>query len=280
MDLSPNEITEKEFSVALRGYEKHEVDAYLEGLAEEVRALQEQAARPATPVEAPAFEALGKEVTAVLETAKQAAESLRAQAKQDTEQLRKEASEHAARTREEARQKAESERAAAREEAERVRQKARADAQSARESAEAAARGMRESAQSDAAKTRDQADREKRELLDAATKRHSILMAHERELRIRVAAIGKTLGQLQTYMRDEGIAATDEAVERDDGDGGAAPSLVDVWRANRTGNESTQVSRDVPADQPRPVATRAESDLRAEGQEEEELDIPAGETRF
>ncbi|MFN2389442.1 MAG: DivIVA domain-containing protein [Actinomycetota bacterium] len=204
MDLSPREIAQKQFSVALRGYEKSEVEAYLTWLVQEVEQALAAARAPSTAT--PGFEALGREVASVLTSARQAADALRARAKEETDALRKEASETAARIREDARQKAETLRASSQDEARQVTQKARADADATRRAAEEAASEMRRKAQADSERIRADAERRKSQLLDEAEKRHAALVAHERDVRSRLEGTARALEQLKDLVSTEAPA--------------------------------------------------------------------------
>lgn len=116
MELNVDDIRTKTFPVARRGYDRDEVDAFMRSLSEEVRGLvrrvreaeavaKQLAAAPHPP--AGSFEDVGGHVAAVLESATQAAEGIKAeaedeaaaiveQAHRDTEHLRRDAAQQLA----------------------------------------------------------------------------------------------------------------------------------------------------------------------------------------
>ena len=74
MQLSPEEITSKQFQVALRGYDKDEVDSFLKDLAQAVREDQEASDEVVT------FAQLGTHIAGIAEAAVEAAARVRADA--------------------------------------------------------------------------------------------------------------------------------------------------------------------------------------------------------
>jgi DivIVA domain-containing protein len=152
------EIDAPDFPIVVRGYDRHQVNAYLQNIvsrlaAEHDRATQaEQAAANDQP---PTFEHLGAEAMKVLKLASQSAEVLVEQAKKRGETIVQEAEAEAAELFEEAKQKAERLHAAARgtlreaaDERDRILAEAREGGKEIRTLAEDEARATLEEAQS------------------------------------------------------------------------------------------------------------------------------------
>jgi cell division initiation protein len=93
--LSPEELENAGFSTSLRGYDKDEVDAYLQSVAAELRESQKQRSEKL-------YETLGEEMGSLLQHARDSAVEMTSRAEADAAQVRDEASADAARTREEA----------------------------------------------------------------------------------------------------------------------------------------------------------------------------------
>jgi DivIVA domain-containing protein len=102
--LTPEEIAERRFSpVGRRGFDKAEVAAFLAEVAAAYRAALDKAEWAEDHV---SFERLGAEAGALLETAKEGAESLRRGAEEEAETLRNSAREEAQEVRSRAKQEA------------------------------------------------------------------------------------------------------------------------------------------------------------------------------
>ena len=113
-DITPDEIRRAEFRAVRRGLDPDEVSSFLERVAADVGKLQEERERLATKLGEFAdrdleseFETLGREVAAVLQSAKEAADSMRERATMDATRWRSEAMTEVETTRKEARNDAE-----------------------------------------------------------------------------------------------------------------------------------------------------------------------------
>ncbi len=193
--LTPDQINSKTFSTAMRGYEKDEVDAYLKELSEEYAAALERPTAAVDPVEK-----LGAEVTDVLRSARDAAESLRERSSAEAEQIRKRAAEKALELRRKAQEEAEAAIQSAQAEAKKTLELAQARAEQAiRQAEEQAARQRREVAE-EVNRIREKTKREAADLLDGAVAKHERLVSHEEQLRARVEAAQASLEELQRAL--------------------------------------------------------------------------------
>ena len=153
--MSAKDIERADFAVALRGYDRDEVDSYLRSLAEEHRRLNDELSS-ARRGSAKPYHGLGADMGDLLQHAKDAAD-----------QLTRAAEEEAARTRAEA----------------------EAAATATRDEADTAAATIREQAEADAAGTREQAEREADRRVEEASERVLRLKETETEARARLAAV-------------------------------------------------------------------------------------------
>ena len=181
MPLSPEEIKNRDFLVALRGYDKHEVETFLQEVADQYAELMaelvlaRQGGASASPSAADPFVDLGDHVASVMRAATEAAEqrqsdsereaaSILAAAREDAEHAAAEARlelNAASELRAEAEREAAHLRATAREEVERMRNEARQmlhHAQHSRETAEHEAAELREAALRHGRELRDRAE--------------------------------------------------------------------------------------------------------------------------
>lgn len=90
MSLSPEEIAAKRFVVALRGYDKDEVDAFLQEVAAELARLVGQAPPEPPPVEdsRPRLDRFAEQIDTLILTAAQVAEDIRAGAEAEAAQVK------------------------------------------------------------------------------------------------------------------------------------------------------------------------------------------------
>lgn len=169
MPFSPEEIKSKDFLVALRGYDKIEVETFLQEVASEyadLRAevtLAREQGRPGPATAADPYAELGDQVASVMRAAADAAAELRTETEREAASIRATAQEEAGRAAAEARleldaaselrgeaeREAAQLRAAAREEADRTRNEARQvldAAKEARATVEREAEELRDSA--------------------------------------------------------------------------------------------------------------------------------------
>lgn len=158
--MDPQEIETKEFFVALRGYDRDEVDAYLKEIAEEHRRVvaELEARLAAQPVESEdPLEHLGANITNVLRTAKESAATILSEAERDAEELTLAAQIDADDIRMQAQRDADEIRAAARTEAEAIRATARAEADGVHAELEAQRAAAQDEAESIVAAARERA---------------------------------------------------------------------------------------------------------------------------
>ncbi|HLF42399.1 MAG TPA: DivIVA domain-containing protein [Acidimicrobiia bacterium] len=206
-DLAPDEIRRAQFRKVLRGLDASEVTAYLDRLAGAVESLVEQRDRLASRLGEYAdrdlkseFEDVGREVASVLQSAREAAESMRERASLD-----------AARWRAESTEEAESLLKEARNDAEALRGDAWATGTELLHQTEAQIRQMRQDAERDVLTVMGEAEREAHRLTSSARR--------EAEEILRSAAMNaEKTGAQATKRHDEMIEqahrAADSAQER------------------------------------------------------------------
>ena len=182
--MDPQEIEAKEFFVALRGYDRDEVDAYLREIAEEHRRVLDELETRAAPTaeDEDPFEHLGANITNVLRTARDSAASIVADAERDAEELA----------------------LAAQIDADNIRMQAQREAEEIRTSAHGEAEAIVA-----AAKARDDAMNAEAEALRAAAQDEAeATVAAARERATAIEAEAEHLG------RQRAVAAADEAAAR------------------------------------------------------------------
>lgn len=108
-EVTPDEIRNAEFRTTLRGFDRTEVEemlrlvaAHIEQIESEQRKLQAKLAETPSSDLQSEFETVGREVTSILQAAREAAESMRERASLDTARWRREATEETETTRREA----------------------------------------------------------------------------------------------------------------------------------------------------------------------------------
>jgi DivIVA domain-containing protein len=246
--LTPEEIKAQKFPVALRGYEKEDVDAFLQRVAADYESALAAFASAGDP-----YAAVGREVGSVLRSAKQSAQSLRDEAAEESGKMRREAAEEAVEVRRRAAEEAAATLEGAREkamtlgrEAERLVKSAKDQAREARTQAAGETDEMRRRAAEEAAGTLEQAtakaeevtveadrrarrvketaERRSDEMLKDATERHRYLRSLETELEERIDAVGKALNRLRSELSSR--APDSAAAGADAGDGDPAESLT------------------------------------------------------
>lgn len=190
MPLSPEEIKNRDFLVALRGYDKDEVISFLHEVASQYADLMAEAAlaRQNGPSGAPAvdpFADLGDHVASVMRAATEAADQRQRESEQEAASVRQAAREEAQHAAAEARleldaaselradaeREAAKLRSAAQEEAEQVRREARQvldQALEARAAVEREAAELRESAMRHGQELRDRAEQALSDFVDSA----------------------------------------------------------------------------------------------------------------
>jgi DivIVA domain-containing protein len=260
LPLTPDEIKAQKFPVALRGYEKEDVDDFLQRVAADYESAIAAFASAGDP-----YASVGKEVEGVLRSAKESAQALRDQATQETGQMRREAAEEAVQLRRRAAEEAATTLEAAREkamklgrEAERLVKSAKDQAKEARRQAAAETNEMRRLAADEAATTlesatakaeevtaeaerrarrlRETAERQSDDLLRDATERHRYLRALETELEERIESVGKALNRLRSELRPQAAEGSiGQAEEEKAQEGRGAGSAVPPDRAATSG---------------------------------------------
>lgn len=284
--LDADAIVARSFTRGRRGFDTDEVRAHLLAIAEQVRVLQtrnaelerrlstaEAAAAQAQPAELDTHEVarlLGEETARVLETAREAADEMRAKASEYREQVMGEAGREAATARAEAESHAERVRTAADEEAAATRETAENYADELRRTTEEAAAALRSQAEAEAAELRERAQRE------AADARAE---AEEYATRVRAEADDEVRTQ-----RD--AAATAATAARDEADADAAQTRADAEEyATRVRGEADLVMAERSAEAEAEAArireaaelerdallSRAEGELAAAREEADEL---------
>jgi cell division initiation protein len=158
--VTPEEIENTTFSTTLRGYNKEEVDDFLQNAAEGIRAALRDASERA-------YQNLGEEMGNLLQHAKDSADDL----------VR-----------------------GAEEEAAGVREDARLDAARMRQEAETDASRIRHEAEHDATETRATAERDAAKRISEAEQRVAQLGEAEEEVRRRVSALGSELTGLTDHL--------------------------------------------------------------------------------
>jgi len=208
--LTPDEIVDRRFTIALRGYDRAEVEEFLGQLAAELTQLTGQLTQSAAlaPEVHTELDAVAAEVGRILAAAKQAAEGLRTrahaeatrwrqeaerdaegwrkEAKEESDRLRGDAESFAARIREEATLETERVAAEAAASASRARNESTAEADRVRRQADEYANRLREEADTFAAQLRKEVEVE-------ASGRRSSLMAEFNRMREETEAINTNL---------------------------------------------------------------------------------------
>ena len=175
MPFSPEEIESKEFLITLRGYDKDEVNAFLRAVAADYRSAL---SRQGTDISVPSssYEALGTEISTVLSTAKQSAETIRKRAEDDATELRRRAEE---------------------------------ESRQLREAASRAAKRLTEEAERHSVEVRASAEREASERLRESARRVERLQATETKVRQRLFSLEATLKQIRQELEAVETAGAD-----------------------------------------------------------------------
>jgi len=163
-EVTPDEIRKAEFRTTLRGFERSEVEETLRLVADRLERLEAERAKlqarlsdmPTQSLESE-FETIGKEVTSILQAAREAAESMRERASLDAARWRREATEEADTTRREAAADAEA-----------LRRDAWVTGTELLDQAQANAEAMRSSAERDVLTVMGEAEREAHRLTSGA----------------------------------------------------------------------------------------------------------------
>lgn len=199
-EVSPPDVRRAQFRTVLRGVDRAEVEAFLQQIAFRMEAMEaeiaelREAAGAATPSLEGEFDAVGREVTNILQAAREASESMRERAAAD-----------AARWRSEAMAEAEANRKEAAADAEAMRRDAWVTGTTLLEQAAAQARHNREQAERDVLTVMGEAEREAHRLTSASRR--------EAEDLVRNAAMSaeKTIADSERRRDDLIEAATRQA---------------------------------------------------------------------
>lgn len=183
MAFSPEEIENKEFLPALRGYDKEEVRAFLIAVASDYRSAL-SAPRPSVePSSAGSYEALGKEVADILRTSKESAEKIVRDARQEAGAEKSRADQEASHIRDAARDAAD---------------KVKADSQRY------------------AAEVKAAADRQAAEAIQKARRRVETLRSAETKIRDRLYSMEAVIGSLRDVLDEEGGLSRGPSAAADD----------------------------------------------------------------
>jgi DivIVA domain-containing protein len=169
---SNDDLENTTFSTALRGYDRDEVDAFVRTIAEEMRVLNEGRNEKL-------YESLGEEMGALLQHARDSADTMKREAQEDAAAARAAADEEAAATR-----------AAADEDAQRI-----------REEAARRAKELQQNAEQQAAQTRTEAEKESSTRVEQATEKVRRLEATEGQARARLQSMREELASIANDLR-------------------------------------------------------------------------------
>ena len=314
-DITPDDIRRAEFRAVRRGFDPDEVSSFLERVAADLDELEKERERLATKLGeyadrdlASEFESLGREVAAVLQSAREAADSMRERATMDAARWRSEAMAEVEAMRKEARSDAEALRGDAwatgtellnqsSAEARRVRGEAEQDVLSVMGEAEREAHRLTSSSRREAEDVIRAAMMDSEKLASEAKKRHDDLIekahrqaesAQERtraleerreELMLELETVRSTLSRLEGSLEER----------REDLDLSAESTSVRVVPARTEPDEETwqlgETVRIIPPaeapprrrpsptpDQPRPPAREVREEPRADPFDEPEVE--------
>jgi DivIVA domain-containing protein len=189
-----SDISNKKFTVVMRGYDRDEVDEFLSKLELSFKgALHE-----ATQISSSDLAArLGQEVGSVLSSAEQAADKVRRAAVQDAARIRGEAEHEASAIRQAALEEVEALPRAAAEEAEEIIKQAEGDSTAIRDKATADAGEVIREAKMIATRLENAAKAQCAELLEDALRRRHLLDEHQREITKRIDYLDEAFGDLR-----------------------------------------------------------------------------------
>ena len=304
MILSSDEIRSTSFGIERKGYNKAEVDSLLERVYRTITQLEENeqalhrqldvrepvadaGADAAPPANEPTdFVAVGAEVTAILQTARESATTMRTTADAEAKAIRQKAEEYAAESRRNAETDAEELRGAAalaagtlkteaqqdRDEAEKVVSEATEKAASLRAEAEQKASQVVEAAEQQAAElvgtATEAAETEYREALAAAQLRLSDAKGTEQEILYSLTAVHSDIGAAIARLDHEARSALPPA--------GAPPA--DAARGDEAPGSETATEEDESAHAG--VAVREETDESETSEDADQSDEHEAETEL
>jgi DivIVA domain-containing protein len=189
-----SDISNKKFTVVMRGYDRDEVDEFLSKLELSFKgALNEANQISSSDLAA----RLGQEVGSVLSSAEQAADKVRRAAVQDAARIRGEAEHEASAIRQAALEEVEALPRAAAEEAEEIIKQAEADATAIRDRATADAGEVIRDAKMIATRLENAAKAQCAELLEDALRRRHVLDERQREITKRIDYLDEAFADLR-----------------------------------------------------------------------------------
>jgi DivIVA domain-containing protein len=215
--LNPEEISNRAFSVARRGYAESEVRAFLRRVADDVGVLRERERQlaqqveqletklrnPEPPTERQLLDSLGEETARVLRSAQEAAEDIRGKAAEKSAQLVHEAQESARVLREEAESFVGDRRRETEEAAAQLVQTAEARASELRAEVEEHVKALREETDRFVSDERERATGEIASEIESARERGREMLNEARAVRERVLAdLTKRRGQMQHQIEE------------------------------------------------------------------------------
>jgi len=192
-DMTPDVISGASFSSTLRGYDKEEVHAFLDGVAQRVASLQDEAEN--------AHLNLGERIGRLLQDAKDNADEIIERARAEAVQGREIASQDATKTRGEADAYSLDTRTQADDYARNTRTEADTYAEQTRQVASDEGSRIRADADSDARATRQGAEADKARRIQEADDRVGQLVEKEEQVRLRLVALGEQLGALSAEVK-------------------------------------------------------------------------------
>ena len=199
VEVTPDVISGASFSSTLRGYDKDEVRAFLDDIAQRVTELQEEAEN--------AHLSLGDRIGRLLQDAKDNADEIVERAQAEASQEREVAAADTKKVREEADAYSLDTRTQADEYARKTREDA--DAYSERTQQEATDEGtrVRAEADTDARSTRQAAEEDKARRIQEADERVAQLEDREKQVRLRLTALGEQLEAMTAEIKVLGTPA-------------------------------------------------------------------------
>ncbi len=215
--LNPEEISNRAFSVARRGYAESEVRAFLRRvaddlgvlrererqLAQQVEQLETKLRNPEPPTERQLLDSLGEETARVLRSAQEAAEDIRGKAAEKSAQIVHEAQESARSLREDAESFVGDRRRDAEEAAAQLVQTAEARASELRAEVEERVKALREETDRFVSEERERATGEIATEIESARERGREMLNEARAVRERVLAdLTKRRGQMQHQIEE------------------------------------------------------------------------------
>ena len=198
-DITPEVISSVTFSSTLRGYDKDEVHAFIDAVAQRVASLQDEAEN--------AHLSLGERIGRLLQDAKDNADEIVERAWTEAAQEREVAAADATKIREEADSYSLDTRTQADEYSRKTREDAIAYAERTQQEATDEGTRIRADADTDARSTRQAAEAEKARRIQEADERVARLDDKEKQLRVRLVGLGEQLETMSAEIMALGTPA-------------------------------------------------------------------------